>query len=671
MATPNPRDIMALQSAVNDASSRTTALWVSFMTFAAYLIVAVGSVSHLALFRETAIKLPVLAAELPLVAFFAIAPFFLLLFHFYLFLNLVTLSKRISTYNRILTEDVTAEGDQNLLRARLDTFMVVQLLCPSSKEREGLNAWLLSSVVWITLVGVPILLLLQFQLTFLPYHDSVVTWIHRLLIVADLTLICFFWFAIFSHGELHFPKLRDHPFAFCCAAALVVISVVVVSYPGERLGKLVSMRLPVLCPERAVPISDCFLQGPVNMVTGRPRSPFFNVLVLPGQTLTDIEKVKAGQKIGSLRGRDLVGAILSRSDMRLMDFTGVNLDGARLDQVNAAGAHFGCDDTGRPPPANPDWPDHGCSSLKGTSLYGANLSGAEFLGVHMEGSVLIDANLSGANLTSVHMEAAVLTNANLTAASVTSTRLQNAYLFNTNLSGAILHNSQLDGALLEQSQLQFASLGGEFGKVRVGGSVGQPMAFVTDFNLDGTSLPLPTNTLFNDMRRHMLLVLRDEEQRRNVWFSDKQHGRETFNPALDILSPDFYESFYRKEKTNWHRLRVDADNSWNSVKDNLPVVGTKKEDSESLKQQFLAERLTELACDIENAPYVARGLIFGGTVYRARESAGIFLNKVRDATNCRGAEGLKPREYGAIQGFVTVMTTTPNIDKPESSPPAK
>jgi hypothetical protein len=165
MATPNPRDISELQRAVNDASSRTTALWVSFMTFAAYLIVAAGSVSHLALFQETAIKLPILAAELPLVAFFAIAPFFLLLFHFYLFLNLVTLSRRISTYNRVLVQDVTAEDDRNLLRARLDTFLVVQLLSRPPKKRNRLNGWLLSIVVWITLVGVPILILLQFQLT--------------------------------------------------------------------------------------------------------------------------------------------------------------------------------------------------------------------------------------------------------------------------------------------------------------------------------------------------------------------------------------------------------------------------------------------------------------------------------------------------------------------------
>ena len=181
MATPDPRDIPELQKAVNEASLRTTALWVSFMTFAAYLIVAVGSVNHLKLFQETAIKLPILAAELPLVAFFSIAPFFLLLFHFYLFLNLVALSRRISTYNRVLTKDIVGEDDQNLLRARLDTFLVVQLLSRPPKKRGDLNAWLLNIVVWITLVGVPILMLLQFQLTFLPYHHSAVTWIHRFL----------------------------------------------------------------------------------------------------------------------------------------------------------------------------------------------------------------------------------------------------------------------------------------------------------------------------------------------------------------------------------------------------------------------------------------------------------------------------------------------------------
>jgi uncharacterized protein YjbI with pentapeptide repeats len=675
MATPDPRDILALQSAVNDASSRTTALWVSFMTFAAYLIVAAGSVNHLALFQETPIKLPVLAAELPLVSFFGIAPFFLLLFHFYLFLNLVTLSRRIATYNRVLAGNVAAEGDRNLLRARLDTFLVVQLLCRPPKERAGLNAGLLNIVIWITLVGVPILLLLQFQLTFLPYHHSGVTWIHRFLIAADLTMIWFFWFAIYSRGELHLPKLRRHLIALGCSTAVIFISVIVVSYPGERSGQIVSIRLPMVCSERSVPISDCFLRGPVNMVTGRPQRYFFNVLVLTGQILTDAKKADVGQETRSLRGRDLAGAILIRSDIRNMDFTGTNLDGARLDEAVASGAFFGCADTGAPPPKDPDWPDHGCSSLRGASLYGANLSGARFFGARMEGSVLIDANLSGARLKSVHLEAAVLTNANLTAAYLGSTRLQNAYLFNTNLSGATLDGSQLGGALLEKSNFEFASLGslasmGQSNAVGVGGTVGRPMLDFAGFDLDGTPVPLPTDfSDFDDKRNHMLNVLLVEELRRTTWFgSQQQHvDSDSFNPLISILTPDFYKSFYKGAKTDWSSLKEEVADQW---KHNIPADNPKNEDLESIKQRFLAERFGELACDGDNAPFVARGLILNEIMLRVGASAKIFLDRVHDIPNCLGAAGIRPEEYGAIEA-IRLRTGAPIMDKTEIRSPAK
>ena len=667
MATPDPRDILALQSAVNDASSRTTALWVSFMTFAAYLIVAAGSVNHLALFQESTIKLPVLAAELPLVSFFAIAPIFLLLFHFYLFLNLVTLSRRVATYNRVLTAGVAAEDDRILLRERLDTFLVVQLLCRPPREENSIRTWLLNIVVWITLVGVPMLILMQFQLTFLPYHHSGVTWIHRLLLMADLTMIWFFWFAIYKRGELHLPRPRRHLVALGGSVAVIFLSVIVVSYPGERLGQIVNIRLPMVCPDKSVPISNCFLHGPVNMVTGRPQRYFFNVLVLTGQTLTDVKKTEAGQETSFLRGRDLAGAILIRSDIRNMDFTGTNLDEARLDEAVASGAFFGCADTGAPPPKDPDWPDHGCSSLRGASLYGANLSGARFFGARMEGAVLIEANLSGARLKSVHLEAAVLTNANLTAAYVGSTRLQNAYLFNTNLSGANLDGSQLSGALLEKSKFEFASLG-QFNAVSVGDTVGKPMLDFAAFDLDGSSVSPPTNVSdFNEMRNRMLRVLFGEEERRTTWFGSRQHPKsEDFNPAFSILTPAFYEAFYSKEgKTDWSQLKGEVDDHWNEVKRGTPAEIAKNGDLESIKRRFLAERFTELACDGENAPFVARGLILNEIILRVGASADDFLNKVLDVPHCRGAAELKPRDYGAIRALAGV--TIP--DKTEIRPP--
>ena len=39
-------NLKALQSAINDASSRTAALWISFLTFMAYLTMTVGAVTH-------------------------------------------------------------------------------------------------------------------------------------------------------------------------------------------------------------------------------------------------------------------------------------------------------------------------------------------------------------------------------------------------------------------------------------------------------------------------------------------------------------------------------------------------------------------------------------------------------------------------------------------------
>jgi uncharacterized protein YjbI with pentapeptide repeats len=674
MATPDPRDILALQSAVNDASSRTTALWVSFMTFAAYLIVAVGSVNHLALFQETPIKLPVLAAELPLVSFFAIAPFFLLLFHFYLFLNLVTLSRRIATYNRVLAASVAAEDDRNLLRSRLDTFLVVQMLSLPRRARDGLNAWLLNIVVWITLVGVPILILMQFELTFLPYHDSVVTWIHRILMVADLTMIWFFWFAIYKRGELHLPMPGRHLVALAGSAAVIFVSMIVVSYPGEWPGQNVNVQLPMVCPDERVTISKCFLHGPVNMVTGRPRRYFFNVLVLPYQNLAQPNKAASGMETKIMRGRDLTGAILIGSNMPSMDFTGANLDKARLDRVFAPYATFACEITGAPqrgpPPQDPGWPDDGCSSLRGASLYGANLSGARFDNARMEGAVLIDANLSGARLINVHLEATVLTNANLTAAYVKSTLLQNAYLLDTNLSGATLDGSQLSGALLERSQFQFASLGslgesktGESSIVGVGNTVGRPMLNFAGFDLDGASAPPPANiSQFNHMRNQMLQVLFEEEVRRNPWFATARFA---------ILTPAFYESYYEKAVgTNWGQLKVEVDDLWSSVKGQMTLDTAKDEDLGRIKQRFLADRFTDLACDGENAPFVARGLINNQIMHRVGTSAGIFLTKVRDIPNCRGAAELKPKDYGAIENFRD-PSVPPIMDKTEIRPPAK
>jgi hypothetical protein len=57
-----------LKSALVDAANMAHNIWVLFLSFGTYLVVAVGSVTHRQLLLEKPIRLPLLNVELPLVA---------------------------------------------------------------------------------------------------------------------------------------------------------------------------------------------------------------------------------------------------------------------------------------------------------------------------------------------------------------------------------------------------------------------------------------------------------------------------------------------------------------------------------------------------------------------------------------------------------------------------
>src|SRR5215469_1402890 len=113
-----------LQKALNEAAGKASVLWTTFITFQLYLAIAFGSVTHRDLFLETPIKLPLLNVDLPLVGFFAVASIVLLIFHFYVFLQLFGLASKAKNYNTLLTADVPNAPDQHYIRQRLDVFPI-------------------------------------------------------------------------------------------------------------------------------------------------------------------------------------------------------------------------------------------------------------------------------------------------------------------------------------------------------------------------------------------------------------------------------------------------------------------------------------------------------------------------------------------------------------------
>src|SRR5882672_2032782 len=126
--TIDPKDIGEIQKALNDAAGKASVLWTTFITFELYLVIAFGAVTHRDLLFETTIKLPLLNVDLPLVGFFVVAPTILVIFHFYVFLQLFALATKAGAYDSLLRQATPNPSDRQYLRQRLDSFLVLQYL---------------------------------------------------------------------------------------------------------------------------------------------------------------------------------------------------------------------------------------------------------------------------------------------------------------------------------------------------------------------------------------------------------------------------------------------------------------------------------------------------------------------------------------------------------------
>ena len=275
-------------------------------------------------------------------AFFVVAPVVFVIFHFYVFLQIYALAKKAEEYNTLLKQQVRVDADRHRVRQRLDTFLILQFLAGPKEQRTHFQGFALRLIAWITLVGAPILILLQAQVTFLPYHHEQVAWAQRVLLAIDLAVIWAFWDRVRGQddpilGGVLTPVWKTVGLALTLCVAL--FSVLVATYPGEWAD---DHRRRVLSDVTGWnPLHDWLFAGEVNEVSGKPRSLFSNRLVLTDQSFVDSEKLDKVEVSRPFRGRDLRGAVLNRADLRKADFTGAMLDAAELKAANLQQARFG------------------------------------------------------------------------------------------------------------------------------------------------------------------------------------------------------------------------------------------------------------------------------------------------------------------------------------------
>jgi uncharacterized protein YjbI with pentapeptide repeats len=481
-----PVNPYSLLEAVNNSSDTAHTGWLIFIGIMTYLMIAVAGVTHEALLLQTPVQLPILQVKIQLKQFFQFAPVVLVLFHLGILAQLVLIARKTLEFDHAIRLLETSDKRNHPLRLELHNFFFVQAI--AGPHRSVVMSGFLHIMSWLTLVILPVILLLYMQISFLPYHDITTTWINRIALVFDITMLLligvFLMRAETSFFQAFWRSTAAHPmstFATTAVLALVAyLSFFAATVPGEPLDRL-SKRLLGLggnSDASMVQQSGFVLPFLSQRADGTLFGIFRRNIVVTDSDLTSGIRRRNGEKTLNLRGRDMRFAKLDRTDLEGADLTGARLDGASLVGANLQNAWLNCAEIDKLLLSN-DRSGAKCVSARGADLSKALMSGAHMAGIdltsakldegHLDGADLANAALAGASFSSAHLEKADLTggvqaqganflNASLQGADLTGAQLQFADFSSAALQGAVLAFAQMQGAVLRDANLEAASL---------------------------------------------------------------------------------------------------------------------------------------------------------------------------------------------------------------------
>jgi uncharacterized protein YjbI with pentapeptide repeats len=586
-AASQPGGLENARKAIEEAAAIGGGLWLSYLFVLFYLAIAAGAVTHADLLLQNPVKLPFLNIELPLLAFFFLAPLLFLLTHAYTLVHLVLLANRVVQFNDELR---ASSEDDALWRRRLPSNIFVQFLGAPEESRYGPFGLLLATILWVTLVVAPIALYLLLQFQFLPYHSRWITWTNRIALSLDLALLWWLWRYILKSRVPGAQARSWKPAAKAAAGALLTPAVIlfacaVATFPGEWQEDHF-LHVPVLTPLR-----EWIFAGEVDLGARRRKSLFSNTVVLPGfniyeaLNIGDPKKVEWKETVFDLSNRDLNGAVLIGAELTKTNFLVAQLRGAWLDGARLQGALLGG------------------AALKGASLTNARLQGASLYLAQLQGAMLDGAQLQGA----------WLFGADLQGASLKKTQLQGAWLFGAHLQAASLKKAQLQGASLMAAQLQGASL--DDAQLEGAAIAG---AFVWRAQL---ALDLPrSKNLFAPFRSGSLNWYPEQNEKRDAWTNDTYAALRRNIEEVVLEGPTRTVALNRAAILDCGR-KEDTLSSCDRAADPPAAVEEWKKmiDAASVDEaayaKSLAKILRDLACS--NEPEVLRGMIRSNQFYLA------------------------------------------------------
>jgi uncharacterized protein YjbI with pentapeptide repeats len=623
-------DLDAIKKAVEDAATVSGALWFSYLFVLFYFAIAAGAVTHADLFLENPVKLPFLGVDLPLLAFFFLAPILFVIVHAYILVHLVMLTDKAKRYHQALHQQIEDDAIRDGLRRQLPGNVFVQFLAGAPETREGPFGWILRAIGWTTLVIGPVLLLLLIQIQFLPFHNSFVTWTHRLALLADLLLIWWLWRRILSGREVDGPRnwwtAMATFTAFGLSVGVCLFSVLTAYFPGElQEGRPTRLARS----ESGFSLNELIFNSPIDDATRRRRLPFSNTLVLTsfniyeGLKIDDPDKAKWHDFVFRARGRDLNGAIFDLALLPKIDFQGARLKGASLEGAQLQGSSLD----------NADLEDAllAQAQLQGASLDHANLRSAFFPFAQLQGASLYHAQLQGAHGDQAQLQGASLDFAELQGAQLTDEELQGASLDYAQIQGASLDNTQLQGASLAGAQLQGTSLG----KAHLEATdLSNSLLWRT--NSAGERFPLievpkVTAVIFPDAPETWSPSWRDEMEKVQPWneeaYLDLRVMMEALPPpGMTEMMRTFSAKGWSRRDTALRRIRsLDCIHPEKTLASCNPSIAPPPEAAawrksleggrvnEAAYAKALAAKLKTLVCSGDaNAPYILHGLLVAG-----------------------------------------------------------
>ena len=377
------RTIADLIGDANQAAAAARTGWMFFMALIAFFVIALAGVTHKDLLLETPVELPLLQVKIPQSSFFLFGPLILLLVHLNLLMQHVPLSRKLKEVHRRLTSH---EGNglyrQHRLRTLVNSYAVAQAV--AGPWRSRVFGFFLHAVNFTTLVLLPILVLLNFQIAYLPWHDATVTMLHRIYLAADILIVLLLGTLILAPEQKFFAGLgtvlKRHTGTLLGMVALsiaaLIFSNLIATIPDERLDRTAALLWPVPVDPSANPNgagrtafgpTAWLFDGRVDQIKGKPESLFSRNLVVINTQLVPPVNPEPEEASLNLRGRDLRFATFDRSDMRRADFTGADLTGTSFVRTGLIKAQLGR------------------STMAGTDLRGAGILSTFARGAKMEG----------------------------------------------------------------------------------------------------------------------------------------------------------------------------------------------------------------------------------------------------------------------------------------------